>query len=302
MRKNLFGTLGWFLGFFILAQMSLAQPPPPPGESATEKYRRERMEQQVRQNVERSFDELRKIGSMTSVGGVRLSAKDRGRLIRASEEEALAGEVGRLRPAESYFRQFADFLEDDDTGLARLFPDMRCDQGRTVNVGELERCADSLPIRGGGSFYSFRNRTNLNERGAWADIHFIDDRLTVGGRTEFGLIRELGDVELAGLSLRSAELEFLRKYKPENRVSEVELEKQKLENGLLGGFASNVPVKLNTTYLLRSVAYRQEISDWLDKRADVIVAFRIVGREADGSLVLLWRELKSREAPKLKSD
>ncbi|MEZ5429227.1 MAG: hypothetical protein R2747_23470 [Pyrinomonadaceae bacterium] len=254
--------------------------------------------------ADQNLDALRKVGEEANRGRITrrhlLSEKDRARIIGELEEKALAEEAIKLMPAETYFARFAEFLKDKKTGLIRLFPDMKCDQGMTVDVRELERCAEFLKIRGGGSFYSFRNKTNLNETGAWDDIHFIDDRLEVGGLDEFGLIKEIGDVDLETLTSKSAEIESLLKYKPKKRRSEVKLEKQQLEKGLIDGFSSRVPAKSGSTYILRSVAYRRKIFDSLDHRADIVVAFRVIGRETDGSLILLWKELKRRNAQTLK--
>ncbi len=38
----------------------------------------------------------------------------------------------------------------------------------------------------------------------------------------------------------------------------------------------------------------------LDKRADVIIVFRIVRKAEDGTLTIVWKELDRKEAPKIK--
>jgi hypothetical protein len=73
-----------------------------------------------------------------------------------------------------------------------------------------------------------------------------------------------------------------------------------------------LPVADNTTYALRSIAYQGTIMRSIqtltyneldvDKRRDVIVVFRVVKRDADGSVTILWKELSNKNAPKLKEN
>ncbi len=223
--------------------------------------------------------------------------------IIALEKYLLLEDLSKIKPAQKYFVQFADFLKDKNTGLARLHPYMKCDQGLTVSIQEIERCADTLQIRGGGSFYSFRNRTTINESGNWSDIQLTDGKFVVGSKTQFGLIRELGEVvSLEELSLKSKEFEFLLKYKPKSYFQEVKLEKERLDKGLIDRFSSSAELKLNSTYILRSIAYQLQFVKVLDNRADIIVAFKVIAQEDDGSIILLWKQLKSNTPKKLKGE
>ena len=64
------------------------------------------------------------------------------------------------------------------------------------------------------------------------------------------------------------------------------------------------------TYALRVIAYRGNLYkvfnrfryDVLrgDNRIDLTLAFRVLRKEKDGSLLILWKELKRGESPKLK--
>jgi len=51
-----------------------------------------------------------------------------------------------------------------------------------------------------------------------------------------------------------------------------------------------LPVKVNTTYLLRSINY---------VASDVLVAFRVVRKDSDGSIIIIWKLLKNYPRPKL---
>lgn len=65
------------------------------------------------------------------------------------------------------------------------------------------------------------------------------------------------------------------------------------------------------TYGLRSIAYRGEVVQSFqgvlfneldyDKRRDVIVLFRTVGFDVAGTLIVIWKELRNTESPKLRS-
>jgi hypothetical protein len=51
-----------------------------------------------------------------------------------------------------------------------------------------------------------------------------------------------------------------------------------------------LPVKLNSTYLMRSMTFRE---------ADVLVAFKVVRIDSDGSVTLLWKLLKKYKVPNI---
>ncbi|HEV7642908.1 MAG TPA: hypothetical protein VGO50_03115 [Pyrinomonadaceae bacterium] len=231
-----------------------------------------------------------------------MSSEARARTTAQLENLALGGHRELLLPAAKYFHQYADFLRDNKTGLARVFPDLKCDRGMVVDVSELERCKDVYPLLGVGSHYSFRNRTNLNRK-TWADINFVDDKFVAGGQTEFGLIGELGDVAPDSLTLKSKELAFLKDYKPKTKTSQITAEREIFVKGLtVNGltYKLSAPATLNSTYVLRSVAYALNNFDGLDIRLDIIVVFKVISRENDGSLILLWKQLKSDPARPLK--
>jgi hypothetical protein len=55
-------------------------------------------------------------------------------------------------------------------------------------------------------------------------------------------------------------------------------------------YQSRLPVIENSTYLLRSISY---------DHSDVLVAFRVVRRDQDGSVVIAWKLLKTYRVPEL---
>lgn len=215
----------------------------------------------------------------------------------------------RLQAPATYYKKYESFLKDGKTGLARLFLDLNCDEGKTVTVEELKRCGDVIPVKGGGSYYSFRVGTNAGFLRDWWDLHFVNENFRVGNDSVQAVIAQIGDIDLEAVNLNSMALTFLKKHKAKKTLQEIKKQNKVLEKGIeSNGFTySNLaPVKLNSTYVMRSTAYfiddvrTIKIDDFNDSNRfygsgrgmDVILVFKVVGREADGSLILLWKELK----------
>lgn len=211
-----------------------------------------------------------------------------------------------LKPPAAYRAKFNIFLKDKKTDLARLFVDKNCDNKMTVAVKDFEKCADAVPLKGGGSFYSFRHRSGLIYDANWSDIKLADSprRLAVGNTDVQGIIAEIGEVNLEEVNLESAALKFLVDYRPKIVSAEVGKQVEFFKAGLNSNgfsYADSAPVLLNHTYVLRTIAYRSESKNPTDKRDDLIVVFKIVGQEDDGSLIILWKELSRAASPVLKA-
>lgn len=213
---------------------------------------------------------------------------------------------GKLFPTRTYYQRFAGFLGDKNTGLARLRPDLKCDEGKVV--GELESCASGIQVPGGGSYYSFRNGKNVFPAKRWADIHFTDDALITIEKDVFGIISRIGDAPLESPSVKSEGVKFLSDYKPATRAAEIQAERERFKKGVVSGdyaYSLSAPLKLDATYILRSIAYRDKkypktLLNAQNKHEDIIVAFKVVAKEPDGSLILLWKKLSGKNAPELR--
>ena len=57
-------------------------------------------------------------------------------------------------------------------------------------------------------------------------------------------------------------------------------------------FKTTLPVQKNMTYALRSIAY---------DRTDLLIAFRVLRQESDGSVLLLWKRIEKFHTTKLKN-
>jgi uncharacterized protein YdgA (DUF945 family) len=118
--------------------------------------------------------------------------------------------------------EYGELLKNRKNYLIRLYPDKRCDisDDRIVTVAEAERCADVVPVAGGGSRYSFKEKTNYFGNFPY-DIYFIDNKFITGYEIADGAISEIGNVEFEKVNLDSEALKFLTEIKPGKNLNEV---------------------------------------------------------------------------------
>jgi hypothetical protein len=205
--------------------------------------------------------------------------------------------------------KYKTFLSKNNTGIFRLMPDFGCNENKNVVVIKEECQKYSMP--GGGSSFSFRRNTYRLRR--LADLAFKDNIFFSGGKYTQGIIGVMGDVDLEKISINSVGIKQLSEFVPAAEYSAIEKQFKKIEQGLIVSgvlFSNKLKSKENITYVLRSIAYRgksyQAIADRLvydefefDKRFDILVAFRVLKKEKDGGLIILWKELERKESPKI---
>ncbi len=103
----------------------------------------------------------------------------------------------------------------------------------------------------------------------------------------------------------------MQNYSAQTDGAEAQKQFIQMSRGIKSGkffYRKTFPVAENTAYALRVVAFRGSIYRTFrgyrynllqgDKRIDMTVVFRVVGRHEDGSVTLLWKELDRRDAPK----
>lgn len=191
-----------------------------------------------------------------------------------------------LSPSAEDQAAFAQFLKQPNTGMIRLFP------------AGLYR--DLLLTAGDGSLYSF-TRSAHDYRGGSIDIGFgpvyrkpnAPPPVAENGFHPMlcGFIVTLGDIPLEKVTLDHDGLKFLVAYDPPSTSPEHSADRQRA----IAGVAENgyeykweIPATVNSTYALRSINYG---------RSDILVAFRVVRKERDGSVVILWKMLKRFSTP-----
>lgn len=190
-----------------------------------------------------------------------------------------------LAPSAEDQQAYADLLEQPDTGLARLLP------RETYDV-DANKKNQALTVRGGGAFYSFTRQTH--EYGWGTQIGLEQGHLlTSFAGADYGMLTNLGDVPLEAISIESEGVKFLASYERANDEPQARAEYRRFGTGdSIGGtlFKTGLPATVSNSYVLRGIHY----SD-----SDVLVAFRIVRQDTDGSLIIAWKLLKKYPKPEL---
>lgn len=193
--------------------------------------------------------------------------------------------------------RFADFLSQPDTGLVRLLPFHA--RGRVVSVEDPE-----ISRRPGFSLfaatYSFTKRKHGRALSGWHDPPLLGwaelmlkDGILLGAVMEdsVAFMVKLGDVPIENISLQTNGIAELDSFQPpDNRTDANRMYEISLRGVRIGDFlySSKIPATVNTTYVLRSA---------MSRRADVLVCFRIVRRDNDDSLTIIWKKLKQYRKP-----
>jgi hypothetical protein len=203
--------------------------------------------------------------------------------------ETKRGELAQLEnqflsPSAEDRATYAEFLAQPNTGLIRLLPREKFDSYANKKSG--------ITIRGGGAYYSFSRQTH--EYGFAIDIGFEQGYLQTGfGGADYGMIAKLDGARLEDVSIQLPGAIFLAKYSAVVSEPEARIEQRRFGTGTtIDGVAykRRLPVEIGATYVLRSITFEE---------ADVLVAFRVVRQDTDGSLIIAWRMLEKYPTPKL---
>lgn len=203
--------------------------------------------------------------------------------IESLREKLKASEAVLLAPSDEDRKSYTEFLARPDTGLIRLLPRGKWD--------------DKLSIHGGGAYYSFTRLTH--EYGYGSDLELQQEQLQVGfAGADFGFMLDLGDVPLEGVSEETEAVRFMASYRtpspePEARAAYRQFAGREGHEAGPWTYKSRLPVVVGHTYALRSINYRE---------SDVLVAFNVVRKDTDGSVILLWKLLKKYPKPTLEQN
>ena len=221
--------------------------------------------------------------SLTLLFAPSICAQD-ARAQAAAEIESLRAQIkskeaALLSTPEEDRRAYADFLAQPDTGLVRLLP--------------REKWDDKLSMRGGGAYYSFTRRTH--EYGNGSDVELQQNNFSVGfAGANFGFMLNVGAAPLETLSDEAEAVRFMASFQTPSPLPEArKAQRQFAGGGAQSGqwtYKDSLPVVVGSTYVLRSVNY---------DTSDVLVAFRVLRKDSDGSVVLLWKLLKKYPKPSL---
>lgn len=192
-----------------------------------------------------------------------------------------------LSPAEEDRVLYKEFLSQPDSGLIRLLP-REVYESDTYNKNK-----KTMTIRGGGSYYSFALRSH--EYGEGTDIGLEQGNILAGfAGFNFGIMTNLGDVPLDEITVEDPRARFVSNYGAPATESEVRSEQMRFGRGVTIGEAEynrRFPVQVDATYLVRSIDYYA--------KENVLVAFRIVRKDTDGSIIIAWKILRKYSTPEV---
>ncbi|MFY9553842.1 MAG: hypothetical protein WAV20_14380 [Blastocatellia bacterium] len=198
--------------------------------------------------------------------------------LEALRDQIATKEKVFLAPSVEDLSAHAEFLRQPNTGLSRLMP--------------REEYDGKLLTRGGGAYYSFARLTN--EYGFGSDLQLQRGELSVGfAGADFGFLTSLGDVAVDNLNVEQMGVRFLAAFNTPSLESDAREQYRRAAIGFEAeGFMyrNSLPAILNRTYALRSVNYAV---------SDLLVVFRVIRQDTDGSLTLAWKILKKFPVPQL---
>jgi hypothetical protein len=205
---------------------------------------------------------------------------------RFSADEPRLVKKGLLAPTANDWLNSAVFLRTPDTGLIVLLPERIRDQKFLESHKEIH-------VLGAGSFYSFAQHSH--GLGYASDIKLENGNLITGvSPFSFGVFRDLGDVPLENLTLDDPRTEFLSAYQAPRTPETARADAARMRQGAqVDGavYRREVPIQLNSTFLLRSITYR------FLHGSDVLVALRVLRKDTDGGIVIGWKRLKKYPEP-----
>lgn len=218
-------------------------------------------------------------------------------------------EIEPLEVSEPLLTRYDAFLKQRDTGIVKLNADSSCLSDVDVVVAS-EKCI-VFKMPGAGVAYSFRTESYRLPR--LADVILLDGIFKTGGVYQQVTMADIGDVPIDQLSLDTKGMKFLVDMKPVLDSDEFLRFDKEIAQGIESGgylYRKGHPVRENATFVLRSIAYRGRFLRTVDgiqydeldfdRRRDVIVGFRVVEKDPDGNITILWKKFKDVESPILK--
>lgn len=305
MKKNIIFSVFIFIASInVSAQQPAPQstPAPPAAPNQAEENRRTILQQQ---QINGRFEALKRANQIYRTPGSNQAAVQN---IRNIYRKPTKEEFKLLAPDKEDLKTYAQFLRQPDTGLIKLIAGRGCDENTNVVNVSGDCLKYSMP--GAGASYSFRTE-NYRIRHL-SDLTYIDNSFQLFGILAHGILVDLGDIPLEQISLQTRGLKFLTSFEP---ITDFEKAKE-IDRQFVRGvknedffYSRRAAAAENTTYVLRSIAYRGNrfrsargfVYDELgfDERRDITVAFRVIRRDNE-SVVILWKALSNQKSPVIK--
>lgn len=207
--------------------------------------------------------------------------------------------------SESVKSQYTDFLKSPNTGIVKILAEKACVADNSKKVKSITAIIEKCPfnfINGNGKFFSFRRNDYSSSK--LADIGIHEGMLFSLGILNQGILANIGDVPLDQISLSTKGVEYLSKFVPHPKIEDSDKQYAEFEKGVVADnitYQKVLPAEVGKTYVLRVAAYEVEKYAEIknDLRKDVIIAFKLVEKDEEGNMTLVWRELQRINSPKL---
>lgn len=278
-------------------------------QSEADRVREERDRRRAQQILDARLKEMRSLENRAeNRRPVDPEAANERRMTKREWERRLK-EVRTVAPADR--EKYKAFLREKRTGIFRLVRNADCLTRYTIEVGG--ECSAFMP---GASDFSFRAGEYSDSD--YHDIGYFRDQIVTDAFFSQGILVPLGDVPIESVGPAHHGLKFLTDFRPDGFVADARNTAARISDGVeFAGYryTDKAVAAENTTYALRSVAYRianpplfstvihknhVKFRDLrFKKRADVIIVFRVVRMEPDGGLTVVWKELGRADAPKI---
>lgn len=204
--------------------------------------------------------------------------------------------------------KYAYYLKQENAGIIKLLNNAKCANNTNVVVASDNCLNNTMP--GAGTSFSFRiNNYRIPDL---ADLSLNENTFRTNPDWQHGILVDIGNIQIENISLQSTELAFINSFQPALEYQTAKEIDYKLASGIRNNnfvYRRSALVRENTTYILRSIAYRGKLLKSIkgfvyneldyDKRKDIIVAFRVVRQYSDGSVTILWKQLASKDSPKI---
>ncbi|HRH42575.1 MAG TPA: hypothetical protein PKY82_13185 [Pyrinomonadaceae bacterium] len=193
--------------------------------------------------------------------------------------------------------KYSEFLKQKKTGIFRLFPDLGCE--KVLGIVRVDGDCANAVINSWS--YSFQ-KVDYGE----GDVRLKDGSLFTDSYLSQNIVVGLGDMSLENVSLGLDQAKFLLDFKPETKSKKAKEQFWQISKKITFNnftYGKVIRTDANTTFLMRIIAYHLSTTRFPEsfnkKRRDKIIAFRIIRKDSDDSITILWKELADKKSPKL---
>lgn len=262
--------------------------------------------------IQRTLDAQQRTAMKEMEDNARATAKFPGEKLPEMSEKDRRRIEALLAPDPEDLLTYKEFLDQDRTGIFRLFPNSDCESQGVIRIdGE---CQNHVP---GGSSYSFRGRATT------PDIFFNNGLLVAEGFFSQEVMTSLGDIAVEDVALSTRGLKFLGEFEPAIDFAGAKEQHAKIGKGVEADgilYSNLAKPRVGGTYAVRIVAYRNgnnlikrlspdginrnsPVFKFLqvqqDNRVDLLIAFRVIRQDLNGNLTILWKELNRKRSPEI---